>query len=58
MDDLENYRALELLHQSFCLRFRVWQLSVDFEEKEIVEGKEDVHKCLQGLRKVSLPFFL
>ncbi|OQD87826.1 hypothetical protein PENANT_c005G02551 [Penicillium antarcticum] len=29
LDDIENYRALELLHDGFCLRHRTWKALVD-----------------------------
>jgi hypothetical protein len=29
LDDIENYRALELLHAGFCLRHRTWSVLVD-----------------------------
>ncbi|KAJ5200851.1 hypothetical protein N7472_006055 [Penicillium cf. griseofulvum] len=29
MDDIENYRALELLHAGFCLRYRTWKVLVE-----------------------------
>ncbi|KAJ6029725.1 hypothetical protein N7499_005404 [Penicillium canescens] len=29
LDDIENYRALELLHDGFCLRHRTWKSLVD-----------------------------
>ncbi|KAJ5102425.1 hypothetical protein NUU61_004647 [Penicillium alfredii] len=29
LDDIENYRALELLHAGFCLRYRTWKALVD-----------------------------
>ena len=29
LDDIENYRALELLHTGFHLRYRTWKLLVD-----------------------------
>ena len=29
LDDIENYRALELLHASFDMRFRTWRVLVD-----------------------------
>jgi hypothetical protein len=29
LDDIENYRALELLHVGFCLRHRTWQVLVE-----------------------------
>ncbi|KAJ5813224.1 hypothetical protein N7447_010247 [Penicillium robsamsonii] len=29
MDDIENYRALELLHAGFCLRHRTWKVLVE-----------------------------
>ncbi|RHZ44161.1 Zn(II)2Cys6 transcription factor, partial [Aspergillus thermomutatus] len=28
-DDMENYRALELLHEGMCLRHKTWQVLVD-----------------------------
>lgn len=29
LDDIENYRALELLHAGFCMRHRTWRVLVD-----------------------------
>lgn len=29
LDDIENYRALELLHTGFCLRYRTWKTLVE-----------------------------
>jgi hypothetical protein len=29
LDDIENYRALELLHTGFHLRYRTWKILVD-----------------------------
>lgn len=29
LDDIENYRALELLHNGFHLRYRTWKILVD-----------------------------
>lgn len=29
LDDIENYRALELLHAGFCIRYRTWRVLVD-----------------------------
>lgn len=29
LDDIENYRALELLHVGFCLRYRTWKTLVE-----------------------------
>lgn len=29
LDDIENYRALELLHAGFCFRHRTWRVLVD-----------------------------
>ncbi|CAL5873038.1 uncharacterized protein PFLUO_LOCUS7307 [Penicillium psychrofluorescens] len=29
LDDIENYRALELLHVGFCLRYQTWRALVD-----------------------------
>ncbi|KAI2673681.1 transcriptional regulator family: Fungal Specific TF [Penicillium roqueforti] len=29
LDDIENYRALELLHAGFCLRHRTWKVLVE-----------------------------
>lgn len=31
LDDIENYRALELLHAGFCFRHRTWKVLVDSE---------------------------
>ncbi|KAJ5097860.1 hypothetical protein N7532_004861 [Penicillium argentinense] len=31
LDDIENYRALELLHAGFCMRHRTWRVLVDNE---------------------------
>lgn len=31
LDDIENHRALELLHFSFCTRYRTWRVLVDSE---------------------------
>ena len=28
LDDIENYRALELLHAGFCMRHRIWRVLV------------------------------
>lgn len=29
LDDIENYRALELLHTGFSMRYRTWRVLVD-----------------------------
>ncbi|KAJ5238991.1 hypothetical protein N7468_003610 [Penicillium chermesinum] len=34
LDDIENYRALELLHAGFCMRHRIWKVLINSE----VEG--------------------
>lgn len=38
LDDIENYRALELLHNGFCLRHRTWKVLVDGAATETSES--------------------
>lgn len=52
LDDIENYRALELLHAGFCMRHKTWKMLVDSET-----GKESVDSLSQEIiatRDVSI----
>lgn len=44
LDDIENYRALELLHAGFTMRHRTWKMLVDPEA-----AKESADTLLQDI---------
>lgn len=51
LDDIENYRALELLHTGFCMRHRIWKVLIN----QVAEGdsKESLFREMVAIRDVS-----
>lgn len=53
LDDIENYRALELLHAGFCLRHRTWKLLVESKDG-ILDSAESLFHEIFAIREVSI----
>lgn len=52
LDDIENYRALELLHTGFCLRYRTWRALVDSEAS--TDTADSVFQTILSTRNVRV----
>ena len=52
LDDIENYRALELLHVGFCLRHRTWKVLVE-SAAGTAESAEALFREILATREVS-----
>lgn len=51
LDDIENYRALELLHTGFCLRYRTWKVLVD---GAATETSDSLMRDMMSIRDVCV----
>lgn len=52
LDDIENYRALELLHDGFCLRHRTWKALVD-SAAGTADSADVIFREILTIREVS-----
>lgn len=50
LDDIENYRALELLHHGFCMRHRTWKVLVS--PKTETDSPESLFQDFISIRDV------
>lgn len=41
-DDLENYCALELIHQDYLFRYRIWRLSQRYQRGEPIHSELEI----------------
>lgn len=53
LDDIENYRALELLHAGFCLRHRTWKVLIE-SAAGTAESAEPLFREILNIREVSI----
>lgn len=53
LDDIENYRALELLHAGFCLRHRTWKALIE-SAAGTAESAEPLFREILNIREVSI----
>lgn len=53
MDDMENYRALELLHHSFLMRNKIWQLALGTSSTASSYTPESLFEEIMNIREVS-----
>jgi len=53
LDDIENYRALELLHIGFCLRYRTWRALVD-AGSDCTDTADSIFREIVATRDVSV----
>ncbi|KAJ5497599.1 hypothetical protein N7463_009586 [Penicillium fimorum] len=57
MDDIENYRALELLHTGFCLRHRTWKVLVE-STAGTAGSAEPLFREILGIREKFSDLFI
>ncbi|KAJ5178674.1 transcriptional regulator family: Fungal Specific TF [Penicillium coprophilum] len=57
MDDIENYRALELLHAGFCLRHRTWKVFVE-SAAGTARSAEALSREILGIREKFSDLFI
>ncbi|OQE44135.1 hypothetical protein PENCOP_c002G04924 [Penicillium coprophilum] len=57
MDDIENYRALELLHAGFCLRHRTWKVLVE-PAAGTARSTESLSREILGIREKFSDLFI
>jgi len=56
LDDLENYRALDVYHHTFVLRSRIWQLAMArYEGRECTDTPESLMKEINEIGEVRKP---
>lgn len=53
LDDIENYRALELLHVGFCLRYQTWRALVD-AGSDNADTPDSIFREIVASREVSV----
>jgi len=56
LDDIENYRALELLHAGFLLRHKTWKVLVE-SAAGTVESTKPLFREILAIREVSAAHF-
>lgn len=56
LDDIENYRALELLHAGFCLRHRTWKALIE-SATDTADSAESLFQEILATREVSIVAF-
>ena len=55
-DDLENYRALEFIHQDFVFRYRIWQAAEASERGEdCAESSQAIWDDIEYTGEVIIP---
>lgn len=53
LDDMENHRALELLHHSYILRHKIWQLALARSERSAGSTPDALLSEMMMIRNVS-----
>lgn len=55
MDDVENYRGLELFHVGMGLRYKTWKLAQDPGRVDVGYTAESLFSDMMAVRDVSCP---
>ncbi|KAH8691600.1 hypothetical protein BGW36DRAFT_304717 [Talaromyces proteolyticus] len=58
LDDMENHRALELLHHAMIMRNKIWQLALGSSERSVTSTPETLFSELMTIRDAFSDVFI